>query len=74
MRLRSDGFAASCRLSWGELRRTRSTSRVAERAADGHTIQMAETILAQERAAAGKLELALGRAVDASLEAQGVAA
>jgi ferritin-like metal-binding protein YciE len=48
--------------------------RVAERAADGHTIQMAETILAQERAAAGKLALALDRAVDASLEAQGVAA
>ncbi|HEX6460910.1 MAG TPA: DUF892 family protein [Thermoleophilaceae bacterium] len=48
--------------------------RVAERAADGHTIQMAESILAQERAAAGKLELALSRAVDASLQAQGVAA
>jgi ferritin-like metal-binding protein YciE len=47
--------------------------RVAERAADGHTIQMAESILAQERAAAGKLELALSRAVDASLQAQGVA-
>jgi ferritin-like metal-binding protein YciE len=48
--------------------------RVAERAADGHTIQMAETILAQERSAAGKLELALSRAVDASLAEQGVAA
>jgi len=48
--------------------------RVAERAADGHTIQMAESILAQERAAAGKLESALGRAVDASLQEQGVAA
>ena len=48
--------------------------RVAERAADGHTIQMAESILAQERAAAGKLELALSRAVEASLQAQGVAA
>jgi ferritin-like metal-binding protein YciE len=48
--------------------------RVAEHAADGHTIQMAESILAQERSAAGQLELALGRAVDASLEAQGVAA
>jgi ferritin-like metal-binding protein YciE len=48
--------------------------RVAERAADGHAIQMAESILAEERAAAGKLELALGGAVDASLEAQGVAA
>jgi ferritin-like metal-binding protein YciE len=47
--------------------------RVAERAADGHTIQMAESILAQERAAAGKLELALDGAVEASLEAQGVA-
>jgi ferritin-like metal-binding protein YciE len=47
--------------------------RVAERAADGHTIQMAERILAQERAAAGKLELALSRAVDASLAEQGVA-
>jgi ferritin-like metal-binding protein YciE len=49
-------------------------TRVAEHAADGHTIQMAESILAQERSAAGQLELALGRAVDASLEAQGVAA
>ncbi len=48
--------------------------RVAERAADGHTIQMAESILAQERAAAGKLELALNRAVEASLQAQGAAA
>ena len=47
--------------------------RVAERAADGHTIQMAESILAQERSAAGKLELALSRAVDASLAEQGVA-
>jgi ferritin-like metal-binding protein YciE len=47
--------------------------RVAERAADGHTIQMAEGILAQERAAAGKLELALDGAVDASLQEQGVA-
>lgn len=48
--------------------------RVAERAADGHTIQMAESILAQERTAAGKLETALGRAVDASLQEQGIAA
>lgn len=48
--------------------------RVAERAADGHTIQMAESILAQERAAAGKLERALNGAVEASLQAQGVAA
>jgi ferritin-like metal-binding protein YciE len=47
--------------------------RVAERAADGHIIQMTEKILAQERAAAGKLELALDRAVDASLQEQGVA-
>ena len=45
--------------------------RVAERAADGHTIQMAESILAQERSAAAKL--ALSRAVDASLAEQGVA-
>jgi len=48
--------------------------RVAERAADGHTIQMAESILAQERAAAGKLELALDGAVEASLQELGVAA
>jgi ferritin-like metal-binding protein YciE len=48
--------------------------RVAERAADGHTIQMAESILAQERAAAGKLELALDGAVESSLQEQGVAA
>jgi len=48
--------------------------RVAERAADGHTIQMAESIIAQERAAAGKLETALNGAVDASLQEQGVTA
>jgi ferritin-like metal-binding protein YciE len=48
--------------------------RVAERAADGHTIQMAEQILAQERSAAGKLEVALPGAVDASLAEQGVTA
>jgi ferritin-like metal-binding protein YciE len=48
--------------------------RVAERAADGHTIQLAERILADERAAAGKLELALDRAVEASLESVGVVA
>ena len=48
--------------------------RVAERAADGHTIQMAESILAQERSAAGKLELALSGAVDASLAEAGVTA
>jgi ferritin-like metal-binding protein YciE len=47
--------------------------RVAERAADGHTIQMAETILSEERSAAAKLEVALSRAVDASLAEQGVA-
>lgn len=41
--------------------------RVAERAADGHTVQMAESILAQEREAAGKLELALDQAVESSL-------
>lgn len=47
--------------------------RVAEQAADGHTIQTAESILAQERQAAAKLELALDGAVDSSLEAQGLA-
>ncbi len=41
--------------------------RVAERAADGHTVQMAERILAQEREAARKLELALDQAVESSL-------
>jgi ferritin-like metal-binding protein YciE len=41
--------------------------RVAERAADGHTIKMAEQILAQEREAARKLELALDQAVESSL-------
>ncbi|HET8672900.1 MAG TPA: DUF892 family protein [Thermoleophilaceae bacterium] len=41
--------------------------RVAERAADGHTIRMAEQILAQEREAARKVELALDQAVESSL-------
>lgn len=42
-------------------------TRVAERAADGHTVRMAEQILAQEREAARKLELALDQAVESSL-------
>jgi len=41
--------------------------RVAERAADGHAVRMAERILAQEREAARKLELALDQAVESSL-------
>jgi ferritin-like metal-binding protein YciE len=45
---------------------------VAAHAADGHAIQLAERILAQERAAAEKIAAQFPHAADASLEAQGV--
>ena len=45
---------------------------VATEAADGHAIQLAEQILAQERAAAAKIAEQFPQAADASLEAQGV--
>ena len=48
--------------------------RVAARAGDADTAQLAETILARERAAAAKVAASFDRAVAASLEAQGVAA
>ena len=48
--------------------------RVAERAGDQDTVTLAESILAQERAAAAKVAASFDRAVAASLEAQGVAA
>jgi ferritin-like metal-binding protein YciE len=47
--------------------------RVAERAGDGDTARVAERILGEERAAAGRLALQWDRAADASLRAQGVA-
>jgi ferritin-like metal-binding protein YciE len=46
--------------------------RVAERAGDEQTVDVAERILRQERAAAKKLAGAFDEAVEASLEAQGV--
>jgi ferritin-like metal-binding protein YciE len=46
--------------------------RVAQRVGDDETAQMADTILAQERAAADKLRGAFDRAVDASLREVGV--
>jgi len=46
---------------------------VATHAADGHAIQLAERILAEERAAAAKLAEQLPHAADASLEAVGAA-
>jgi ferritin-like metal-binding protein YciE len=46
--------------------------RVAERAGDDGTVQAAETILEQERAAAARIEALFDRAVAASLEAVGV--
>jgi ferritin-like metal-binding protein YciE len=45
---------------------------VAAHAADGHAIQLAERILAQERTAAEKIAAQFPHAADASLEAQGV--
>jgi ferritin-like metal-binding protein YciE len=47
--------------------------RVADRAGDPETVRIAETILAQERTAARRLEGALDEAVTASLESVGVA-
>jgi ferritin-like metal-binding protein YciE len=48
--------------------------RVAARAGDASAVELAERILAQERAAAQKIASAFDRAVEASLAAQGVAA
>ena len=48
--------------------------RVAVRAGDGETEAAATTILGDERAAAEKIHAAFGKALDASLEAQGVGA
>jgi ferritin-like metal-binding protein YciE len=48
--------------------------RVAQRANDADTVRAAEAILAEERAAAAKIAAAFDRAVDAALQAQGVAA
>jgi ferritin-like metal-binding protein YciE len=46
---------------------------VAAEAGDGHAVQLAERILAQERGAADKIAAKFGHAADASLEALGVA-
>lgn len=46
--------------------------RVAQRADDEETVSMCETILEQERAAAGRIEALFDRAVAASLESVGV--
>jgi ferritin-like metal-binding protein YciE len=46
--------------------------RVAERAGDAETVTMAETILAQEREAAGRIAAQWDRAVEVSLEEQNV--
>ena len=48
--------------------------RVAQRAGDTETVQAVEGILVQERAAARKVAAAFDRAVEASLQAQGVTA
>jgi ferritin-like metal-binding protein YciE len=48
--------------------------RVAARVGDRETVETADRILAQERAAAAKPAAAFDRAVEASLVAQGVAA
>jgi ferritin-like metal-binding protein YciE len=48
--------------------------RVAERAGDQDVVRAADAILAEERAAAAKIAAAFDRAVDAALQAQGVAA
>ena len=49
-------------------------SRVAARAGDQQTVQMAEHILAQEHAAAARVRSLFDLALDAALDAQGVAA
>ncbi len=48
--------------------------RVARRAGDEATVQVADRMLAQERAVADKIAAAFGRAADASLRSQGVVA
>jgi ferritin-like metal-binding protein YciE len=48
--------------------------RVAQRAGDEATVQVADRILAQERAVADKIAAAFGRAAEASLRVQGVVA
>lgn len=48
--------------------------RVAQRAGDAKTVQVADEILVQERSAAAMVAAEFDRAVDASLRAQGVAA
>ena len=48
-------------------------SRVAERVEDRQTVEMAERILVEERAAADKLHDLMGHALEASLQEQGVA-
>jgi ferritin-like metal-binding protein YciE len=48
--------------------------RVASRAGDEATVQVVDRILTEERGAAEKIAAAFDRAVDASLEAQGVPA
>jgi ferritin-like metal-binding protein YciE len=48
--------------------------RVAQRAGDTATAQLAEAIAAEERAAADRIEASFDRAIDATLDAQGVAA
>jgi ferritin-like metal-binding protein YciE len=46
--------------------------RVADRAGDGETAMVAAQILAQEREASERIAKVFGKAVEASLEAQGV--
>src|SRR5256885_15417129 len=46
--------------------------RIARRAGDEETVRMCETILEQERAAAGRIEALFEREVAATLEAGGV--
>ena len=48
--------------------------RVARRVGDEQTVEIADRILAQERAAADRLDSLLPRALEASLEAQSIAA
>ena len=48
--------------------------RVAARAGDDETVAMAQRILLEERAAAGRIQSLFGRALDASLHEAGVTA
>src|SRR5207248_2885058 len=66
--------AFACAFEHLEIASYQLLRRVAERARDQQTVQLADRILEQERAASGRLESLLPRALDASLREQSLAA